>query len=407
MSAVTDDTRLKMSAPLSLRAKLALASVSFLGIVLVDYYTSTYAHRQRIGNIDCTIKSGTCPSLLNPDKAHVNRKDLKKVIHSKFFTTQSGEGFGVIIGPSGTGKTSLIREICNDHPQGTLYFEVLNDDIPGSLARAIGIRTAPAAPTLTEIILPKVSSRYELSVPLPSDRKLALHLVLDILHSRVKKCGIPTRLFIDGADLIAKYQPELYVSLMDHAKVYANSKDLTIILVSSEGNVMPLIEKASSSSRKAEIVEVGDIAVSNAEDYLLKNGIESSKLRKDIVELVGGRLWLLRVAHYRYSAQELPDDEFFTDFKRFMFSEINRSFFEVDLNDKAIQMILLGVAKGMRRKDIVKQLVEKGMTHEHAIQSIRSLISANCLRYNVVGEVEWHSNCVKKYLQEESLIPPN
>ena len=395
-----------MNAIFALRAKLALSGASFLGIVLVDYFTSSYAHRRRVGNIDRTIESGTCPSSLNPGKDHVNREDLKKVIHSRFFTTRSGEGFGVIIGPSGTGKTALIREICNDHPQGTLYFEALNDDVPGSLARAIGIRTAPAAPTLTEIILPKVSSRYELSVPLPSDRKLALHLVLDILHSRAKKCGIPTRLFIDGADFIAKYQPELYVSLLDHAKVYANSKDITIILVSSEGNVMPLIEKASSSSRKAEIVEVGDIDVSDAEEYLLKNGIASSKLRKDIVELVGGRLWLLRVACYRYSAQKLPDDEFFTVFKRFMFSEINRSLFEVDLNDEAIQMILLGVAKGMRRKDIVKQLVKNGVTYEHAIQSIRSLINANCLRYNVVGEVKWHNNCLKKYLQEESLIPP-
>ena len=62
-----------------------------------------------------------------------------------------------------------------------------------------------------------------------------------------------TRLFIDGADFIAKYQPKLYVSLLDHAKVYSNSKDITIILVSSEGNVMPLIEKASLSSHKAEI----------------------------------------------------------------------------------------------------------------------------------------------------------
>ena len=391
---------------LSLRGKFAIGGASFLGIVLVDYFTSSYAHRQRIGNIDRTIESGTRPSLLDPGKAHVKREDLKKIIKKRFFIAPSEEGFGVIIGPSGTGKTALIREICNDYPQGTLYFEALNDDVPEDLARTIGIRTTPEVPTLAEIILPKVSSRYELSIPLPSNRKLALQIVLDILQSRAKKCGIHTRLFIDGADFIAKYQPELYVSLMDHAKVFANSKNITIILVSSEGDVMPLVEKSSSSSRKAEIVEVGDIDLSNADEYLEKNGIGSSKLRKDIVDLVGGRLWLLRVACSRYSAEKLPDDEFFKDFKRFMFSEINRSLFEVNLHDEAIQIILVGVAKGLRRNDIVKQLVKKGVTYEHAIKSIRSLIDANCLRYSVVGEVEWHSKCLKKYLQEESLILP-
>ena len=47
-----------MSAVLSLRAKLALSGAS---IVLVDYLTSSYAHRRRIGDADPTIESGTRP----------------------------------------------------------------------------------------------------------------------------------------------------------------------------------------------------------------------------------------------------------------------------------------------------------------------------------------------------------
>ena len=64
---------------------------------------------------------------------------------------------------------------------------------------------------------------------------------------------------------------------------------------------MPLIESTLSSSRKVRIIEVGDIDTSNAKEYLRKNGIVSENLIQNILELIGGRLWLLRVASSLYS----------------------------------------------------------------------------------------------------------
>ena len=167
----------------------------------------------------------------------------------------------MVIGPSGSGKTALIREMCNLYPKGTLYLEAKNYNIPAELAKVIGLPTNAQPPTFLESLLTQVSSRYQFFEALPRNRSEALQRVLDIIvQERIalyqKKSGRTTHLFIDGADLIAKYQPALFVTLLDQAKVFANEKDFCIVLISSEGNEMPLVESTSSSSRKARIIEV-------------------------------------------------------------------------------------------------------------------------------------------------------
>ena len=71
----------------------------------------------------------------------------------------------------------------------------------------------------------------------------------------------------------------------------------------------------------------------------------------------------------------------------------------------ATMSILHGVVKGMKRIDLIKQLMRKGMTHEEANAAIHSLVQAKFLRYNVVGQVDWHSQFLKKFLQMKSFIP--
>ena len=66
--------------------------------------------------------------------------------------------------------------------------------------------------------------------------------------------------FIDGADLLAKKEPETFTDLVDVAKHLANNHSLQIIFVSSsEGHVL-LLEETSSRSRKAPVIEISDIS---------------------------------------------------------------------------------------------------------------------------------------------------
>ena len=50
------------------------------------------------------------------------------------------------------------------------------------------------------------------------------------------------------------------ISLLDYAKVLANDKKLKIVLVSSGGSVMPLLEDTSGTNRSIKTIEVLDIS---------------------------------------------------------------------------------------------------------------------------------------------------
>ena len=69
--------------------------------------------------------------------------------------------------------------------------------------------------------------------------------------------------FIDGADLLAKKEPETFTDLVDVAKHLANNHSLQIIFVSSsEGHVL-LLEETSSRSRKAPVIEISEKLLTN------------------------------------------------------------------------------------------------------------------------------------------------
>ena len=88
-------------------------------------------------------------------------------------------------------------------------------------------------------------------------------------------------------DLIAKTDQQVFLSLIDRAKNLANTGVLRIIFVSSEGSVMPLVNRTSSLSRKAPIVDVVDVSDKQAKEYLEHR--MPADLAKDVAALTGGR----------------------------------------------------------------------------------------------------------------------
>ena len=389
-----------------LRSKWGLTIAGLAGLVLTDCGISIAAHRKRIAKVDANITSGTRPRLLtDKDDIHVDRTRLKEVIYRKMFKTQGEIGFGVIIGPSGSGKTAVIRELCNEHPTGSLYLEATNTEVPEELAKVMGL------PIMGQSMLSLglVDSIYKYRITLAKDRKVALEHVLGILRERAalyhKNTGDRVHSIIDGCDLVAKYQPNLYKCLLDQAKVLINEKAFTMILVSTEGNVMPIIENTTSSFRKARVIKIGDVSTSDAETYLRRNGFVSSKLIRDVLELIGGRLWLLRVTCCLYANTELSDDAFYQDLKEYMFEEIKRSLFRVNLRDKYVKIVLHELAQGKTRIQIYDKLLDQGLGFEQVNDIVHNLVKANCLRYSSDGELTWHSQCLKKYSQDVKLIP--
>ena len=107
-------------------------------------------------------------------------------------------------------------------------------------------------------------------------------------------------LVIDGVDLIAKSNGDLFLTPIDRAKYLVNLGVLRIVFVSSEGSVLPLVDKISSCSRISNFLEIFDISDEDAETYLCQSMPED--LAKDIVVLTGGCFIHLLAAICKYNA---------------------------------------------------------------------------------------------------------
>ena len=124
---------------------------------------------------------------------------------------------------------------------------------------------------------------------IPRDES-AIAYVFDKIGEQAEKFkskhGRAPVLVIDGIDLLAKkYRGVLDV--VDRAKFLSNTRTVKVILVSSEGSVMPLIQKSSSRSTMAKIVEVVDIPNKGAVHYL--SSTVPKELAEEIVSACGGR----------------------------------------------------------------------------------------------------------------------
>ena len=117
-------------------------------------------------------------------------------------------------------------------------------------------------------------------------------MVLDILKDAAiryqQNHGKVPVLFLDGVDLLAKHDKELCCCLITHAKVMANERTLRIVLVSSEGNIMPLLEVLSAMN-KALMYEIGNVCDENALQHLMDNGV-SEDIGGKLVQYIGSRI---------------------------------------------------------------------------------------------------------------------
>ena len=113
------------------------------------------------------------------------------------------------------------------------------------------------------------------------------------------KHGCTPGLVIDGVDLIAKSSGDLFLTLIDRAKYLVNLGMLRIVFVSSEGSVLPLVDK-TSRSRISNFLEIVDISGEDAKTYLCQNMPED--LAKDIGVLTGGRFIHLLAAISKHNA---------------------------------------------------------------------------------------------------------
>lgn len=116
--------------------------------------------------------------------------------------------------------------------------------------------------------------------------------MLDAAAAFKKTHGRPPILIIDDINRLAQRHPKELEVLQDDAKDWADTKQLIIVFVSSEGNGPRLLQGRSAKSRM-DICEIGDIVVDKAVDYLVSRSVPQEIAHKAVNEITGGRFHLL------------------------------------------------------------------------------------------------------------------
>ena len=89
-------------------------------------------------------------------------------------------------GPSGTGKTALIRQVCALHPQGVLYREVFNPhQFPTELGKSAGMILD--SHNFFDLAIGYVSASYQQYHLIPEDLRDGVSHVLNAVAEQVGK----------------------------------------------------------------------------------------------------------------------------------------------------------------------------------------------------------------------------
>ena len=334
------------------------------------------------------LNEGSKPSVIHQNSA-IPRPEVASYLMKMFLPESFRESevthFGVIIGPSGSGKTSAVRDVCNKHPHGVIYHEITEPrSFVVGLTEELGMKTSPT--TVMDLILGYISKGYRHYHQLPDNQLAGFDMVTGVLTraaaAYTKTTGKVPVLFIDGVDLLAKRDPQLCSSLITIAKILANANKVKIILVSSEGCIMPFLELMSASNR-ALVYEIGDLEEKRAVEFLTRNKIAKDRA-KAIVTCIGGRLVYLE-SSIKIDDSDWKGKEICKEIKEALFSRtLNLQKSIISTMELESETFVKGLSEGrtVSTSDLIKNSHDKKKMNE----VIHAMINKNIVRSGHVME---------------------
>ncbi|KAI9761804.1 MAG: hypothetical protein M1840_001684 [Geoglossum simile] len=274
----------------------AAGGLAFVGYITRDLWiTDRYREYQRHSHqsdrdsaIYETLKRGPLFPELVQDT--LPRDALASESRELITPEKEPQGYSLVIGEHGTGKTSLIQLIVNSlkKPKGVVYMSIPNTD--DSVDPVLDSRDT--ATTIFEVfdVFSHVALRYR------NAHQTIPVLVVDNTNK------LPTL-------LLAQFQ--------DFAKEASDSGIAIVIFVSSEGRIPRQMRERSAWSRVQRVFEIGDVSKDEALQYLRLHGIDD-KTAAQIYELVGGCMILLKS-----TARNIQKRVRIDDLRHALFNETN------------------------------------------------------------------------------------
>ena len=386
--------------------RIAFSVIGMMTTAIAGHYYISHQAKKLQDSIYDRILTGTRPKLLYGNEI-LPRKDLEDDLFNWFVKGNRNncdspdmKQFGVIVGPTGTGKSALVRKICNKYPEGIIYLEIKEPrKFAKHLASALNFKIAPS--NIFDILLGYYSSTYRMYWSLEDNQADAFDTIMGVLQQQASKYRSTTGripiLFIDGADLLAKYDKNLFVRVLIQAKILANNGDLTIVFVSSEGAVAPVIQETSVVTRCNKFFEIGDVDDDIAINYLVQKGFPE-KLSRKFVDYAGGRcIYLVNSEIHRYCAIErhpnIQDDEWYEMVIKEQFTwKLERQLVTLKLNEPYSSMLLSVLSKDgeITVGAMIQNEEMKNKENEGIKDAIANLVHENILRYTNINKLKWH-----------------
>ena len=121
-----------------------LASLPF-----INCYLKNRPQTQLIKPLDDALDRGTTPDLhVITEISLIPQEEIKDSVMEYFIPGTANKHlgyFGVTLGPSGTGKTTIVCHACRQYPQGLIYVEITGlKSFPRRLAENMGMRLGPS-----------------------------------------------------------------------------------------------------------------------------------------------------------------------------------------------------------------------------------------------------------------------
>ncbi|KAI9781738.1 MAG: hypothetical protein M1839_005731 [Geoglossum umbratile] len=267
------------------------------GLALVGYVTRDlwitdryreYQRRSHQSDRDSAICEALKRGPLFPELVQdiLPRDVLVSEVKKLIAPAKKPQGYSLIIGEHGTGKTSLIKLTVSSlkKPKGIVYVMIPNTD---------DVNTDPS------IVVKEVKNALGWSPDPVLDFENTATNIFEVfrvfsrvaLRYRDAHQAIPV-LVVDNAN---KLPESLLAQFQDFAKEASDNGIATVIFVSSEGRIPRRMRERSAWSRAQRVFEIGDVSRDEALQYLRLQGIDD-KIAVQINELVGGRMILLKSA---------------------------------------------------------------------------------------------------------------
>lgn len=265
------------------RVAFAVVGGASIVVAIVAYRSGHSADDSPAERIKATFVAGSVPEVWTSidASADIARDALLADIQS-LLRPAATRKYGVIIGETGTGKSTLVRQAARTVAAGSASGVVCVDvcDVPKfatDLATVLGVSaetvSLEVAARRRVMHTTKEESSFDPSVePLATWLRISTPLkeaarLFFLEHHR------PMTLVIDGVDALAREQPAFLESLQDFAKTAADSGTLRVVFVSSDKAAVERMKPRSSWSRARKPLEVGDVPDADAVAYLVKRGV--------------------------------------------------------------------------------------------------------------------------------------